>query len=236
MSGPVKRAQCATIPSMPPLTVLHEDERLLVCAKPPNLLTVPSPGGSGEGEDTLAGRLLREGHGRLFPVHRLDRETSGVVVLARDKEARDALMDAFKRREVRKGYIAWVQGHPEPPHGVLRFPIKDLGVRAIVAPDGQPAETRYQVKARLGPCARIEIDMLTGRHNQIRIHFCHIGHPLVGERKYARGKDATVRHKRAALHASWLQLLHPFGGERVHVRAPVPQDLRNLEERLRGHL
>ena len=85
MSGPVRRAQSATIAPMALLTVLHENERLLVCAKPPNLLTVPPPRGSDKGEDTLAGRLLREGRGRLFPVHRLDRETSGVVVLARDR-------------------------------------------------------------------------------------------------------------------------------------------------------
>jgi RluA family pseudouridine synthase len=219
---------------MPPLTVLHADERLLVCAKPPNLLTVPSPGGRGKGEETLAGRLLREGHGRLLPVHRLDRETSGVVVLARDKEAREAVMDVFKRRDVLKGYVAWVQGHPEPRDGILRFPIKDLGARAVVSADGQPAETRYSVKACLGPCARVEIDLRTGRHNQIRLHFSHIGHPLVGERKYARGKDATVRHKRAALHASWLEFTHPFGNERLHIQAPIPQDLRNLQERLRG--
>lgn len=219
---------------MPPLTVLYEDERLLVCSKPPNLLTVPPPRGRAKGEETLPDRLRREGHGTLLPVHRLDRETSGVVVLARDKEARDVLMGAFKRREVRKGYVAWVQGHPEPRDGVLTFPIKDLGARAVVDPGGQPAETRYQVKARVGPCARVEIDLRTGRHNQIRVHFAHIGHPLVGERKYARGKDAVVRHKRAALHAAWLEFTHPFNGERLHLRAPIPKDLENFQDRLKA--
>lgn len=218
---------------MPPLTILHQDDRLLACAKPPGLLTVPPPKGRRDGKSpTLAERLHREGHGRLLPVHRLDLETSGVVLLARNPEARDALMEKFRRREVEKTYIAIVQGHVRPPQGTLLFPIKDLGATARIAPDGQPAETRYTTRERSGPCAVLDVRPMTGRHNQIRLHFAHIGHPLVGERKYARGRDARVRHKRAALHAATLALTPPWSDVPLALEAPLPVDLENLLARL----
>jgi len=218
---------------MRPLTVLHLDERVLVCAKPPGMLTVPAPRGDRKGGDTiLADRLRQDGHGVVFPAHRIDKETSGVVVCARDKETRDRLMGTFKRREVEKTYLAIVQGHPKPAEGTLRFPIKDLGALATVSADGQAAETRYRTRRRLGPCALVEVDLLTGRHNQIRLHFAHIGHALVGERKYARGAAAIARHKRAALHASRIQFVHPWSGELIVAEAPIPKDLENLVAKL----
>jgi RluA family pseudouridine synthase len=199
-------------------------------------LTVASPRGSRSRDDpTLLGRLAQDGHRGLLGVHRLDRETSGVVLFARDAAARDLLMAVFKARQVEKTYRAIVQGAPRPSEGVLVFPIKDLGASAIIAPDGQPAETRYRVVSRIGPASLVEIDLLTGRHNQVRLHFAHIGHPLVGERKYARGKDALVRHKRAALHAFRLRLTLPWSDRAVSIEAPWPLDLANLEERLRAH-
>lgn len=156
-----------------------------------------------------------------------------MLILARDKDAREELMDLFKQKQVKKLYLAWVQGAPNPPTGALRFPIRDLGARSVVHPGGQSAETRYRTEARLGPCARLCVDLQTGRHNQIRVHFAHIGHPLVGERKYARGRDATVRHKRAALHASRVEFTCPFSAVAIRLDAPIPQDLTNLEARLR---
>jgi len=223
---------------MPPLTVLHSDEQLLACAKPPGLLTVPVPRknrGHGVPADTLVARLRREGHGELLPVHRLDREASGVVLFARSPEVRDGLVECFRRREVEKTYVAVVQGYIRPAEGVLRFPIQDLGASARIAPHGQLAETRYRVKERLGHASVLEVELMTGRHNQIRLHFAHVGHPLVGERKYARGRDARVRHKRAALHA-WRIAVLPPSGVRLELEAPLPQDLENLIGKLRGEL
>lgn len=234
-------ARCRSVPGKTdvpptPVTIIHLDARILVCAKPPGLLTVAPPRGSGSAaaEDTLVDRLRREGHPEVLAVHRLDRETTGVVVFARDAGTRDLLMDLFKGRRVRKTYLGVVQGHPSPPEGVLRFPIRDLGASAVIAKDGQPAETRYRTLERVGPAALLELELLTGRHNQARLHLAHIGHPLVGERKYAYGRDAVVRHKRAALHACRLAFVPPGDtGERVF-EAALPKDLENLLAKLRG--
>lgn len=218
---------------MRPLTVLHRDDRFLVCIKPPGLLTVAPPKGRRKPDDkTLGERLRSDGHGAVFPAHRIDQETSGIVVCGRDAETKERLMAAFKRREVDKTYVAVVQGCPKPESGTLRFAIKDLGARAVIARDGQPAETRYRTIQRYSGAALVEVELLTGRHNQIRLHFAHIGHPLVGERKYARGGAAHVRHKRAALHAAKLCLKHPWTAEPMSFEAPLPKDLDNLLAKL----
>lgn len=217
-----------------PLTILHEEGRLLVVAKPPGLLTVPAPRGSrSAGQDSLVARLEREGW-RVRPVHRLDRETSGAVMLARDPEAREVLMELFKERGVSKTYLAVVQGHPRPAEGTLDLPIRDLGSRAEVHRQGRPSRTRYRVVETLQGAAVVEAEPVTGRHNQIRLHFAHVRHPLVGERKYARGRDAAVRHKRAALHALALAWTCPWTARPRKVEAPLPRDLQNLLDRLRS--
>ena len=218
---------------MRPLRVLFEDERMLAVGKPPGLLTVPAPRGTrARGDATLLERLAAEGRPALA-VHRLDRETSGVVLLAKDTETRDALMAAFRGRDVGKTYLAIVQGHPRPEQGVLRFPIRDLGAHAVVDPRGSPAETAYRVIERVGLAALVEVRPRTGRHNQIRLHFAQIGMPLAGERKYARGRDALVRHRRAALHARSLEFAHPWTGAALVIEDELPTDLRNLLDRLR---
>lgn len=220
---------------MRPLTVLHIDERVLVCVKPPGMLTVQAPKGSRRSSDVvLSHRLKRDGHGGVLPAHRIDRETSGVVVCGRDPETRDRLMATFKRRDVEKVYVAIVQGRPMPVDGVLRFPIKDLGKKAVIADDGQAAETRYRTLETFREATLVEVDLRTGRHNQIRLHFAHVGHPLIGERKYARGSAAPIRHKRAALHAARVRFPHPWTGETIDVEAPLARDLENLLEKLRN--
>lgn len=219
---------------MPPLTILWEHPRVLVVAKPPGLLSVPAPQGVAKGEPTLVDRVRREGHPEVLAVHRLDRETTGAIILARDPEAREAMMRLFKQRGVEKTYLAVVVGHPKPPVGVLRYPIKDLGAGAVIAADGQPAETRYRVIELVGPAALVELALVTGRHNQARLHFARFGYPLVGERKYAYGRDAPVRHKRAALHSARLVFVPPGEDASVTIEAPLPIDLRNLLVRLRA--
>jgi 23S rRNA pseudouridine1911/1915/1917 synthase len=215
------------------LRVLFEDDRLLAVGKPPGLLTVPAPRGShARGAATLIERLADEGHA-VLAVHRLDRETSGVVLLAKDAGARDALMALFRERGVTKTYLAIVQGHPRPAEGLLCFPIRDLGAHAVVDPRGSPAETAYRVVERVGPAALVEVRPRTGRHNQVRLHFAQIGMPLAGERKYALGRDALVRHRRAALHAARLEFRHPWTGAPVAIEDDLPVDLRNLLDRLR---
>jgi 23S rRNA pseudouridine1911/1915/1917 synthase len=209
-----------------PVPVLYEDAHLLVVSKPAGMLSVPTPGASGL---AVAEALERLGI-RGAPVHRLDREVSGAVIVALDDETRAGLEDAFRERKVEKTYWALAQGRVKPAQGVLRHPILEQGSFARVSARGKPATTRYRTIERLPTTTVLEIDLVTGRYNQIRVHLAHAGFPLVGERKYARGKDSPVRirSRRVALHAWRVALVHPRTGERIEVEAPIPDDLRDV--------
>lgn len=207
------------------MRVLYEDEDLLVVDKPSGLLSVPTPGAEGR---TLVGVLAAAGHAGLLPVHRLDRDVSGLVVLAKHEAARAALETLFRGRAVKKIYWALVRGRLRPDQGSVEEPIRDEGARARVDPRGKPATTRWRVLARFASTSVVEIDLVTGRYNQIRLHFAHHDQALVGERKYARGKDDPLRARRVALHAWKLALPHPLRGQRVEVEAPLPEELRAL--------
>ena len=217
---------------MRPITIVLERERWLICLKPPRMLTVKAPKGKRKGEITLVERLRQEGRA-LLAVHRLDQETTGLVLMAKDAAAKDALMALFKKREVKKCYSAVVQGRLPKEHGVFEDPIEDRGSFALISRRGQKAKTSYSVIERFPAATLVEAVPHTGRHNQIRLHFAHAGHPLVGERKYAFGKDARVRHKRAALHAGALAFRCPFSDESIEAQAALPPDLQNLLARLR---
>ena len=218
-----------TRPSVP---ILHRDDHLIVVSKPAGMLSVPTPGATGL---ALPGVLARSGI-RAIPVHRLDREVSGAVLLALDEETRDRLEAIFRERSIGKTYWALAQGRVEPGRGTLRFPILEQGSFARVSARGNEATTLYRTLERLPTTTVLEIDLVTGRYNQIRLHFAHAGFPLVGERKYARGKDSPVRirSRRVALHAWRLALVHPHTGERLEVEAPLPEDLRSVLARASG--
>ena len=206
--------------------VLFEDEDLLVVSKPSGLLSVPTPGAQGK---TLLDALTAEGHAALLPVHRLDRDVSGLVVLAKHEAARAALENLFRGRAVKKLYWALVRGRLRPESGSFEDPIRDEGAQARIDPrGGKPALTRWRVLAHHAASSLVEIELVTGRYNQIRLHFAHHDQALVGERKYARGKDDPLRAKRVALHAWKLAFPHPLRGHRVEVEAPLPDDLRAL--------
>lgn len=205
--------------------VLYEDEDLLVASKPSGLLSVPTPGAQGK---TLLGALAAAGYAGLLPVHRLDRDVSGLVVIARHETARAALESLFRGRAVKKTYWALVRGRLKPEQGSFEDPIRDEGARARVDPRGKPATTRWRVLAHHAATSVVEIELVTGRYNQIRLHFAHHDQALVGERKYARGRDDPLRAKRVALHAWKLAFPHPMRGHRVEVEAPLPGELREL--------
>jgi RluA family pseudouridine synthase len=205
--------------------VLHEDEDVIVVSKPSGLLSVPTPGAAGR---TLAGVLAAQGRGGLLPVHRLDRDVSGLVVLAKHEAARAALENLFRGRAVKKLYWALVRGRMRPEAGSFEEPILDEGATARVDPRGKPATTRWRVLAHHRATSVVEIELVTGRYNQIRLHFAHHDQALVGERKYARGKDDPLRAKRVALHAWKLAFPHPLRGHRIEVEAPLPDDLVEL--------
>lgn len=212
------------------LEILHRDDDIVVVHKPSGLLSVDSPGASGT---TVPDALRRLGISAL-PVHRLDRDVSGVMVLGLHEEARAALEASFRARDVGKLYWALAQGRVRPASGTFDWPIEDRGADAAVSPRGKPAVTKFKTLSHVGPCTELEVDLLTGRYNQIRLHFAHARFPLVGERKYAFGRDAVAKFKRVALHAMTLSVPHPKTGVRLVWKAPLPADLADLLERLRG--
>ena len=209
-----------------PLEILRRDERWIVVAKPAGLFSVPSAGDRGL---SLPEALERQGI-RAIPVHRLDREVSGATLLALDEEARGRLEALFRERALSKTYWALAQGRVRPAQGTMRSPIVEQGSFARVSAVGRESVTRYRTLRALRTTTALEIELVTGRHNQIRVHFAHAGFPLVGERKYARGRDSPVRFRsrRVALHAWKLAFRDPWTGEEVEVEAPLPTDLVDL--------
>ena len=227
------------------LAVLHEDPWLVVFDKPAGLVVHP---GAGVASGTLAHRLLHRypemagvgGPGRPGIVHRLDRDTSGVMVAARTAEAYRSLARSFAARKVDKRYLALVYGTP-PAAGAIEAPIGRHPVRrremAVRRRGGRPAETRYRTLASAGPVALVELDLRTGRTHQIRVHLKSLGHPLVGDPVYGerrwKGVHGPARHPlesfpRPALHAWRLAFPHPADDARSAHEAPVPADLSRL--------
>lgn len=214
----------ARTPVSEPVTILHLDAQLVVVDKPAGVLSVPE----------LPELLARAGL-RALPVHRLDREVSGALLLALDEATRAALEALFRERAVKKTYWALAQGRVRPEQGAWHFPILEEGAHARVSALGLKSETRYRTLEALPGGSVLEIELVTGRRNQIRLHAAHAGFPLAGERKYARGKEATLRFRsrRVALHAWRLEFAHPRTGKAVRVEAPLPADLRELLDRSR---
>jgi len=178
--------------------------------------------------------LARDGLAAI-PVHRLDRDVSGALILAFDEETRAGLEVLFRERALKKTYWALAQGKVRPAAGAWHFPILEEGPQARVSALGQKSLTRYRTLEALPGSSALEIELVTGRRNQIRLHAAHAGFPLAGERKYARGKDASVRFRsrRVALHAWRIEFAHPRTGAVLAVEAPLPGDLSDLLVRAR---
>jgi len=207
-------------PTDPWLVVVHEDRDLLVVDKPSGLLSVPGrePGW----EDSALTRALRD-RANVRPVHRLDMDTSGLLVFALRKKAEKALYDQFAARTVAKTYVARVWGQP-PDEGVIDLPIAREGgspPKNRVDPNGLPAVTRYRVIGRDDRTALVEVRPETGRSHQIRVHLLAIGHPVLGDRFYAPD-EVVAAAPRLLLHAASLAIDHPYSGARLAFTAPVP--------------
>jgi 23S rRNA pseudouridine1911/1915/1917 synthase len=204
------------------IPIVYEDEWLLVLDKPAGLLVIPTP----KREARTLTSILNDDAGqkgvshRFHPCHRLDRETSGLIVYAKGKAVQEKMMDLFKARQVHKRYVAFVHGHPAHPQGTIRQPI-----------EGQAAITEYEVVEKRKDFVIVEVRPLTGRTNQIRIHFKHIGHPVVGDTKYAFRRDFALKAKRLCLHAQELAFRHPVTRAQVSLQAPLPADLSMFLEK-----
>ena len=225
------------------LQILFEDDDLLVVNKPAGLLAVPlerradAPSVYDQLADHFRGRGRRI---RPFVVHRIDRDTSGLVIFAKHAAAQAALKEQFRRREPERVYWAVVYGHPDPAAGTWRdyltWDTKALIQKETTSRDPRANEAicEYRVLRRFRATSLIEVRLRTGRRNQIRIQARLRGHTLVGEQRYVYGPEAlrTVAFGRQALHARRLSFLHPADGRPLVFDAPPPADFESLLARL----
>jgi len=219
------------------LAVVFEDADLIVIDKPAGLVVHP---GAGQPDRTLMNALLAHapqlaGVPRAGIVHRLDKDTTGLIVVAKTVEAQISLVRQLAERTMRRVYWAVVQGDP-PASGVIDAPVgRDARARTRMAVTrrGKEAVTRYRVLERYGRAALVECRLETGRTHQIRVHFQHIRHPIVGEATYRRGTRHGLAFGRQALHAAELSLVHPRSGRPVRWRAEPPADFKRLLASLR---
>ncbi|PZX18828.1 ribosomal large subunit pseudouridine synthase A [Palleronia aestuarii] len=203
-----------------PIEILHRDEALLLVAKPAGLLTVP--GKATALADCLLSRL-EEQDARVRLVHRLDRDTSGVMVFARSREAQRHLGLQFERRHLSKRYEARVAGDLWPEEGCVDLPLKadwPNRPRQMVHPEGRTARTFWNVVGRSPGETRVSLRPETGRSHQIRVHLLALGHPILGDTLYA--EETVDAHPRMMLHATALDLRHPNGGARIGFVSPCP--------------
>ena len=165
----------------------------------------------------------------LHPCHRLDRETSGLIIYAKGKRRQQKMMAAFREKKVHKRYIAFVQGVPEKTRGELRRGIRNAAADKYRHQGAsKPALTRYRVLSKHKTFSVLEVEPVTGRTNQIRIHLADYGHPVIGERKYAFAKAFPVKFRRVALHAAKLEFDHPVTRERVRLKSGLPDDMKKF--------
>lgn len=199
--------------------VVYEDDWLLVADKPAGLVTIPTPRKESRTlTSILNADLVQRGTlYRLHPCHRLDRETSGLIIYAKGKSIQKMMMDEFKHKKVKKIYIAFVQGSLPKNQGTITMPI-----------EGRSAITQYRVVQRGKGFTILEARPLTGRTNQLRIHFKSIGHPMLGDTKYAFRRDFKIKAKRLCLHARHLEFIHPINQKRISLGIELPKDLEEF--------
>ena len=234
-----------------PLNIVYEDDALLVLDKPAGLVVHPAPGNP---DRTLVNALLAHcgaslsgigGVRRPGIVHRLDKDTSGIMVVAKTDRAHQALAAQFAAHSIERTYVAVAHGAPLPRAGLIEGNIgrhpRDRQRMAVVKAGGKPAATRYEVFETFGPAIKpvaslIRCQLLTGRTHQVRVHLAHRGHPLLGDPLYARGRAARSASltevargfSRQALHAQRLAFVHPRNWQRMSFETKIPHDLNEL--------
>lgn len=213
------------------LEILHEDRDIIVVSKAAGLLTMGTGRDGGRTAHAALMDYVQKGNyksrERVFIVHRLDRDTSGALVFARTEEAKMTLQDNWKSAE--KTYLAFVEGHPDPEEDTISSYLVESESRRVYstrdAKAGRLSHTQYKVIKTVGKRTLLEIKLLTGRKNQIRVHLADKGWPIVGDAKYGR----KIRdNKRLALHSHTLSFDHPFHGKRLTFTAPVPDTFHRM--------
>jgi 23S rRNA pseudouridine1911/1915/1917 synthase len=228
------------VPEDIPLDIIYEDDVLLAVNKPAGMVVHPA---LGHPSGTLVNAVLAHcpqiadvgGLERAGIVHRLDKDTSGLILIAKDEATRAALQRQFKRRRVAKTYLALVEGHVQPREGIIEAPVgrdKRQRKRMAVVRRGREARTTYRAVEYFADHTLLEVRPYTGRTHQVRVHLAWLGYPIVGDRVYGRRRQRLLRD-RHFLHAAQLRFTHPNADEEVDFKAPLPPELSAVLRRLR---
>jgi 23S rRNA pseudouridine1911/1915/1917 synthase len=228
------------LPEDIPLDIIYEDTAMLVVNKPAGMVVHP---GAGHTTGTVVNAVLARcpqngdigGADRAGIVHRLDKDTSGLLLVAKDEATHAALQRQFKRRQVVKTYLALVEDHVQPKEGIIDAPIgrdKRQRKKMAVVRSGREAQTTYRVTEYFAEHTLLEVRPHTGRTHQVRVHLSWMGYPVVGDAVYGRRRQPLLK-SRHFLHAARLKLTHPATGEEVEFEAPLPPELTAVLDRLR---
>ncbi len=218
------------------LAILYEDDAVVVVNKPAGLLAVPIPGSDSPSALSILLHALQPRRQRALVVHRIDRFASGVLLFAKTARDRDALVRQFLAHTPVRQYLAVVRGHLNPKEGTLVHYFRKEGMHQILSAEGDSkaarAELRYSVERSLRGASLVRIALITGLQNQIRVQLSAIGNPVIGDRKYRPEEASERRIARVALHATYLEFVHPSSGELVSIDCNPPADFRSLLQAL----
>jgi len=203
------------------IPIIYEDDWLVILDKPSGLLTIPALNKDARSLTGILNDDLKERNisYRLHPCHRLDRDTSGLIIYAKGKSIQQKMMQLFKFKKIKKNYIAFLNGQLGKIEGQIDVPI-----------EGQSALTQYRIIEKRNDFTIVEALPFTGRTNQLRLHFKYVGHPILGESKFAFRKDFKVKAKRLCLHAAYLEFEHPVTNKNLVIKSPLPKDLIDFLE------
>ncbi|WP_428008970.1 RluA family pseudouridine synthase [Athalassotoga sp.] len=218
------------LPEKIPLDVIYEDDSIVVINKQPGLVTHPT---LKKITGTLVNALLWYSNGKYFPyiVHRLDKDTSGVIVVAKNPDVQRILSAQFKARQTHKMYFTLVEGVPPQATGEILAPIgrnPQVRTRMDVLKWGRQAHTVYKVMKDFKTASLLSVTIMTGRTHQIRVHMSYLGNPVLGDKIYGKKSSAFLNCERQMLHSSVLEIYHPITGERMRFVAPLPEDFKKV--------
>lgn len=233
--APEKAADTISISHLP-IEIVYEDKMLLIVNKPAYLPSIPS---YSHPVDTLSNRVkgyLQATHAESMAIHivtRLDMDTSGLVIFAKNSFTHALLDEQNRQQQLHKTYLALASGQVEPTSGLIDLPIRRKethGMARMVAADGKPSQTRYQVVQQYGTGALVQLQLLTGRTHQIRVHLTALGHPLFGDALY--GGPINEVAQRQALHCAQVEFMQPLTQRPIKLTAPLPADFMAMQQQL----
>ena len=212
------------------LDILYQDSQIIVLNKPPQMLVHPTGHTAlGTLANYLADYFQQQGEvSTIRPLHRLDRDTSGCVIFAKDAHSQSLLEEQLRSGQLKRTYYAVIEGSIDPPNGTIDAPIglhPSKPNRRAVVEAGEKAVTHYRTLKNVNNLSLLDISLETGRTHQIRVHLAHAGHPIIGDRMYG---NASPLISRQALHGAKVGFLHPADKKEIIVQAPLPPDLENL--------